>query len=39
MKIAMSSVVLAVLAEIAVAANCIGGLEYCGSTLLKKGIV
>lgn len=39
MKISIASIALAMLAEIAVARNCNGGLKYCGSTLLKIGKV
>jgi hypothetical protein len=39
MKISMASLALAMLAEVAIAKNCKGGLNYCGFTLLAIGEV
>jgi hypothetical protein len=39
MKISMASLALAMLAEVAIARNCKGGLNYCGFTLLAIGEV
>ena len=39
MKLSLAAFAVAMFAEAALAANCKGGLYYCGRTLLKKGIV
>jgi hypothetical protein len=39
MKISVASLMLAVLAEVAVARNCKAGLDYCGTTLLAIGTI
>jgi hypothetical protein len=38
MKLSMSSLMLATLAEVVVASNCKAGLDYCGPTLLANGM-
>ena len=38
-KLSLAAFAIAILADAAVAANCEAGLEYCGNTLLKKGMV
>lgn len=39
MKISVASLAIALLAEVVVARNCKGGLDYCGHTLLAIGTV
>jgi hypothetical protein len=39
MKLSIAAFAVAMFAEAALAANCKGGLEYCGRTLLKIGMV
>jgi hypothetical protein len=39
MKLSLAAIAIAMLARTAVARNCGAGLDYCGSTLLKIGML